>query len=233
MSGISYVHEKDTNRWREFFDVGNRSLSKEDIATLIETFQDFIKEKSSDCIRSIRMDSGGHFLFVIGDRGDYGFDFYKYINDNFRGSERINCANALYMFPRNLSRGVFQGHDYEDATDNVDDVSTGYMDEEEVANITGKHQYVLRYLRTNITIPISSGEVIIGRSTREATFVIKGNTNVSRRHCTIFLRGKLYIIDHKSLNGTYINNLQINPEVEKELRVGDKIMVADEEFVVE
>lgn len=234
MSGISYIHENEVgNKYKEFFSTSKRTLSREDVATILETFQSFLKESSSDYIKEIRMNSQGYFIFVVGSRSDYGFDFYKYINENFRGSEEITCANALYLFPRNLSRGVFPGYDYEDATDDVDDVSTGYMDEEELEGITCQHQYSLRYLKTNVSIPITDEEVIIGRSVREATFVIQGNTNVSRNHCTVCSRGKLLITDHGSLNGTYVNGLKLTPNTEKSISVGDKIMVADEEFLVE
>lgn len=235
MSGVSYVHEQEIqgNKYKEFLNLSSRPLSKEDVATLVETFQDFIKERNSSCIKEVRMNSQGYFLFVIGD-GSYGFDFYEYLNKKYKGTETINCANALYIFPRNLSKGVFPGYDSVSETNNIEEESTGYMDEEIIESITGKHTYSLHYLKTNVNIPITSSELIIGRSAREATFVIQGNTNVSRSHCSIYSQGgSIFIRDLDSLNGTYVNGLKISSNVDTALSIGDKVMVADEEFIVE
>jgi pSer/pThr/pTyr-binding forkhead associated (FHA) protein len=47
----------------------------------------------------------------------------------------------------------------------------------------------------------------------------------SRRHCRVFAEGdKYYLEDLGSMNGTFLNDRQLQPNIKQPLKVGDRIM---------
>ncbi|MCL2742047.1 MAG: FHA domain-containing protein, partial [Oscillospiraceae bacterium] len=70
----------------------------------------------------------------------------------------------------------------------------------------------------------------IGRSAHESDIVLK-NITVGKRHAQIKREGQRhYLIDMKSLNGTYLNGGPIEPGVWEEIRSGDRLTFADWEY---
>ena len=80
------------------------------------------------------------------------------------------------------------------------------------------------------TIRITSFPFIIGKS-KDATFTIKGDTFVSRKHCCITRIGENYYIeDMNSLNGTFVNDEEIHSPIK--LKEGMDIIIADRNYKV-
>ena len=87
---------------------------------------------------------------------------------------------------------------------------------------------------------ISSNEVIsldkpvfrIGKEKSYVDYFIGDNTAISRSHADIIIRDNQYFIsDLNSKNFTFLNGIQLVPNQETQLKDGDKIKFADEEFV--
>lgn len=74
----------------------------------------------------------------------------------------------------------------------------------------------------------------IGKSEDGNDYAISDNRAISRRHAEIHVRNNQYfIVDCNSTNGVKINGKKIKPSVEYKIKRGDKIHLANEEFLVE
>ncbi len=74
--------------------------------------------------------------------------------------------------------------------------------------------------------------ILVGRGKRENDYRIP-TTQISRVHACIYLRGDgVYIEDRESTNGTFINSVRLEPLKQEEIKVGDLINFANEEFFV-
>lgn len=93
----------------------------------------------------------------------------------------------------------------------------------------------LPYLVRNVNderISICKDIFRIGKDARYADYQITDNAAVSRAHAEIITRaGVCYISDDNSLNHTYVNDSELESQVQHELNAGDVIRLADEEFV--
>ena len=89
----------------------------------------------------------------------------------------------------------------------------------------------LTRMSTNEQIPINSAEFTIGRDRSKVNYCIDGNSSISRIHARFVVRdGKVYLIDNKAANGTYVNGVKARPGQEILLKSGDVITLADEKF---
>lgn len=80
-------------------------------------------------------------------------------------------------------------------------------------------------------IRINKGNFSIGKERRKVDYCISNNNSISRNHAEIVLKnGVFYVVDQKSTNGTYLNDVKLNPLQEMQLKNGDKIRLSDEEF---
>ena len=76
-----------------------------------------------------------------------------------------------------------------------------------------------------------SGEITIGRSAEND--IILNEMSVSGGHAVIFRRDdKWYLIDKKSRNGTYRNNIRIAPFEECPLEIGDVVFIMGYKFII-
>ncbi len=80
-------------------------------------------------------------------------------------------------------------------------------------------------------IIVNAVEFVMGREAASCAFCILDNNAVGRTHAKIVVRGdKTFLVDMKSRNGTYLNGVRVNPQEENELKNGDRIRLASEEF---
>ena len=71
----------------------------------------------------------------------------------------------------------------------------------------------------------------IGRDISSDVAIV--DSKVSRNHASIVSRGgKLFIEDHNSTNGTYLNGEKLSPATETELKIGSKFSVGDSTILV-
>lgn len=91
---------------------------------------------------------------------------------------------------------------------------------------------VLRRLKNNETINIQKPVFYIGKDGLKADYCIKGNPSISRSHAVIKQIDKeFYLEDLQATNGTYHNDLKLQSSQSVKLMSGDRIKLADEEFV--
>lgn len=89
----------------------------------------------------------------------------------------------------------------------------------------------LRREKTNEIIDIEKDKFIIGRSEMKADYVIAGET-ISRNHAMVVIEGNdSYIVDNHSLNKTFLNGKELQPETKYELNDGDIIKIFNEKLV--
>lgn len=82
-------------------------------------------------------------------------------------------------------------------------------------------------------IIISKEDFLIGKRSDKVDFTILFNGAVSREHCRVITKGGQYFIkDLKSTNGTFLNGIRLNANQPVQIKKGDKIKIANSEFVV-
>jgi S1-C subfamily serine protease len=91
----------------------------------------------------------------------------------------------------------------------------------------------LTRLKNNETISIGKPSFAIGKERARVDYCVPDNNSVSRVHVHLTYRnGDYFITDNNSTNYTFINGNKIAPKTETKLQSGDKIKLADEEFVI-
>ena len=96
----------------------------------------------------------------------------------------------------------------------------------------GRPTAALSRIKTGETVSIAKQVFTIGKERRKVDFCISDNTSVSREHAQIICRGMdYYVVDKNSTNFTFVNGNKIQAGQEILLKNGDKIKLADEEFV--
>ena len=72
--------------------------------------------------------------------------------------------------------------------------------------------------------------ILVGRGKRETDYRIP-TTQISRVHACIYLRSSgIFVEDRESTNGTFINSVRLEPLKQEQIRVGDLVNFANEEF---
>ena len=213
------------------------TLSIQDVATLVETFEFVLSEVvSSSEISRVVQNNQGYYLFVLGNKSDGTFDFYDFLNKHYTGDIEITCVNAKWVFPRGLSRGIYPDIQAEPELASQEDDSeekTGFMDENEILDVTQGTKFNLYHSKMNRLIPLPHAGLIVGRSGKQSDYVVTGNTNVSRKHCRVYKDGVLVKVhDFNTPNGTYINGCRVHEGKDEILNIGDILLLADEEFTL-
>ncbi len=81
------------------------------------------------------------------------------------------------------------------------------------------------------SVTINAEQFVIGRDRKSVNYCIADNSSVSRNHAKIQVRGGVaYLVDMGAANGTFVNGVKAVARQEVELKNGDKILFADEEF---
>ena len=76
-----------------------------------------------------------------------------------------------------------------------------------------------------------SDRLVLGRNTGQAVLTIPGDGTISGRHCElIYSRGKLFVADLQSTNGTMVNGVPVRGEFP--LNDGDRLMLGKTEMRV-
>lgn len=205
--------------------------SVEDVATLIETFEKVRMKTDITKVRDVMVNEDGFYLFITDENWVDDFDFFGYINSRYSGETLVNCVNARLLFPANLSRGIFEGVLTGELAE--EEIPTGFLDEDDMEGIIHKQPRKLFYGKLGVEIPISEEGVIIGRSSKQSDYVIRGNGNVSRKHVKVYKKGNTYFIhNYEPPNGTYIDGLRVKNFDDVKIEEGNVILLADEEFEV-
>ena len=90
--------------------------------------------------------------------------------------------------------------------------------------------YLVRY-KNNEKIVLNKPVFRIGKEKSYVDYFISDNSAISRSHANILnMDGKFYVIDTNSTNHTFLNGQMLQSNMETEIKHGDKIRLADEEF---
>lgn len=112
-----------------------------------------------------------------------------------------------------------------------DDEATGLLIEDEIEPVA-PHFARLERVLTDEIILISKAVFRLGKEKSYVDYFVSNNNAVSRSHADIIQRGKNYFIkDLNSKNFTYVNGQKIPIQTEIQIFDGDKIKLANEEFV--
>lgn len=95
----------------------------------------------------------------------------------------------------------------------------------------------IKLIATNLPsyyeIVVDSGLISIGRNGEVADKVVPNHKSIGRKHCEIVnVNGAFFIRDCRSMNGTFVNGVRINPDVNVPIKVGDTVRLADVEFLI-
>ena len=227
MSKIAYLLEKDLDRYIGLHEVTSLNTVS-DVATLVEVFEETVKEVSYKRVKMIVMDSENYFYVVVGDI-EYEFDLFEFVNRKFNSDAVLSSVNVRYLFPKRLSRGIYDDSSVDEVDD--DDIATSYLDEDDLG-ISGNVEYNLYHVNTGVTLKVEDKGVLIGRSVKKVDYLIRNNGSIGRVHCNVYINndGHLMIHDFDSLNGTFVNGKKINSSNDVRLVEGDVFVLADEEF---
>lgn len=89
-------------------------------------------------------------------------------------------------------------------------------------------------LKTGQEMTVGSAGLRLGKEAGRVDWLIADNGTISRLHASIICRdGGFYLVDNKSLNKTYLNDIALEPEVEVPLESGAGIRLSNEAFSFE
>lgn len=229
MGKISYLLERDLDKY-----VGLQRVSVlnsvSDVATLIDVFENTIQDIDFKRIKYVVKDSENYYYIVVSDTEEE-FDLFSFIGDCFKEDINVSSINARYLFPKRLSRGIYESNsDF----DEDEDIATAYLDEEELGFSSVDRVFELYQPSTGVTLKVDNKGIIIGRSPKKVDYLIKDNSSIGRVHCNLYVdsRGKLMVHDFDSLNGTFVNNRKVHSSEDIEIHEGDILLLANEEFRV-
>ncbi len=101
------------------------------------------------------------------------------------------------------------------------------------AQAAGKRGILLTRVRGGEQKALSGTVLHLGRSAQN-DYCITGNGSIGRKHAMLEKHGNDYFLkDMESVNGTYLNGMRINGGKPCKLKNGDRIRLADEEFIFE
>lgn len=96
-----------------------------------------------------------------------------------------------------------------------------------------KHAYIHR-VRTKERVEITKPVFRIGKEAIYVDYYVEGNPAISRCHAMIIQRmERYYVMDTNSTNHTYVDDVMLRKNEEKEVESGSKIILANEEFYFE
>lgn len=98
---------------------------------------------------------------------------------------------------------------------------------------TNQIKLVAMDVRPRFEVVINKPEFIIGKKQSVVDGVISFNKMISRIHCKVICKQEdYYIEDLQSANGTYINNVRLQPKVATRIKHGDVVRLANSNFQV-
>jgi hypothetical protein len=94
--------------------------------------------------------------------------------------------------------------------------------------------YALVRVSDNATWRIGDTAVVLGRIGDQQTLKVSDSSTVGRTHAWMFLhKGRCYIADNNSKNGTYINGRKLSSQQPAEVSNGSTVVLGAEQFVIQ
>lgn len=137
-------------------------------------------------------------------------------------------------YPTNTDKAIIK----EEVADNDESFAESVVTDEKptddsIVDETGTEHFRFWLLRvkTNETIELPQGEFKLGRSNVQSDYVISGNSGIGRLHAKIIIKqNQGFVLDNSSMNKTYLNSQELEPQKEYLLENGDAIRLMNEKF---
>lgn len=173
------------------------------------------------------------FMYYV--RSFHGFNgnaIEKYISREERAVVNVLKNKAVTMqqtMQQRIMQQVMQGS--MDGTTVLSDDSISIQQMQQMQPVNYHFASLTRQV-TGEKIELGKPSFVLGKNPEKSDYAVAGNTNISRIHAVITTRkGRYYIMDQNSTNGTFINGRIIKAGQETEILPGDCLMLANEEFI--
>ena len=232
---IHNVFINETTREVQFIYLPLENVEKEaDIIALIDSVvysAKPVQEQNSDYI--------SRFVYFM--KGLPKFDaeqIEKFILQEDRSV--VNTIKKHYAgqsgFMTDKPKDYYEHYDCDDEKTGLCEEETGLLVEEEETTLLENDEQVhfpsLFRVLTEENISINKPVFRLGKEKSYADYFVSNNNAVSRSHADIITRGqRVFVIDLNSKNKTYINDLPIPVQQETEIFNGDRLRLANEEFI--
>ncbi|MBQ9278735.1 MAG: FHA domain-containing protein [Lachnospiraceae bacterium] len=156
--------------------------------------------------------------------------------------DEIDIDRSMIEFEEKKNEYISRYNENNNYEETVNKISE--FENDNVHNNVNKEAVDNKYKRDFKLIPLNDGllepivinkdksEIVIGRGKNEADYRLN-KEQISRVHASIIIKTDgIYLKDHNSTNGTYINSARIGAYEEKIINLGDIIKLANEEFFV-
>lgn len=163
---------------------------------------------------------------------DYIIDFQNYLK---QGDYRLEHVRQYIAQAAGGGRPPVAGHAVPEPDDADEDLEqyTVMLGSGGAPPVNAPKCVYLTRIRTKETAALSDEIIKIGRSSQN-TYCVTGNASVGRVHAAIVRRGDVCALkDMGSVNGTSVNGKRLGENQACRLQSGDRIQLADEEFLFE
>lgn len=212
---------------REDDDATDLLIEEDDGATdlLIEPNSEFSSYSSSPDNYSM-----GHNPFSQADQDFSAQPYQNYSNPNYAKQNYGNQAYGNQNYTNQAMGNQAMGNQ---GIDDDEYEGTTLLSQTAMADYDSGPEYP-KFVRTSTNEVLSIDKPVfrLGKEKSYSDYFISDNVAISRSHADIISRdGQYYITDLNSKNFTFLNDEKLVPNQEIRLKDGDKIRLADEEFV--
>ena len=160
--------------------------------------------------------------------------------------KRNGIGHSGYMTDKQIDYYAHYNKQDEEATTLLkDEKATDLLEDEEATGLLSDNDgtflltenknikaVTLYRVLTDETISINKKVFRIGKEKNHSDYFVGDNDTISRSHADIIIReNQYYIMDLNSKNKTYVNGQMISAQEEVEIFDGDRLRLANEEFV--
>lgn len=194
-----------------------------------EAVEAFIGREDMSVVNTIRKQNAGQSGFMTSDRSKH-FDHY---------AQSGHTAGPKGMLADDERTGLLSGNDEATALLSEEAEETSLLvEDEEGTTLLDESQASVHYpelerLSTGERVSVNKPVFRLGKERSYVDYFVSNNSAVSRSHADIITRGTAcFVTDLNSKNRTFINNQAILPQTETQIRDGDILKLANEEFIL-
>jgi len=213
---------------------GYQRMGDADAQTKVEDYQDYYRQQSNPAISNSNGVQHKEMQNIPNNNPTMGNIYQQNLdmNRNLQINSRANNSNEQSYDLKSEATGLLEDED----TGLLEDEKTGLLEDDNTGLLVENQQQMnypkLHRLLTDEVIVINKPVFRIGKEKSYTDYFVSNNNAVSRNHADIVCRGnKYYVIDLNSKNRTFINDKVIPIRQETEIRNGDRLKLANEEFV--
>lgn len=186
-----------------------------------DKIENYIQIRDRSIVNTIKKHSVGQSGFMT----DKPKDYYEHYEEDDEKTGLLDDDEKTGLLVEDEETGML--NESEDTRFLEDDEGTVLLNE----NHNVHYPSLLRVL-TDEVIYINKPVFRLGKEQSYSDYFVSNNSVVSRSHADIVTRGqRYYVMDLNSKNKTYINNQPLAVKVETEIKDGDTLRLANEEFI--